>query len=208
MPSDPSQLGFSPRASGDSSRGASFLAAPDDLHRTVYLLAIITALPHVIVVVAAAKSTANKAVVDVNVSLGGHRLIRRIKQRFIRLLRTHPTVHSISSDVSGTILGSIKGVIQIRQLVHRLDHLAAPLERHIPRRPSFGRLGSPVHPVLPGHIENFFRSVVTVWRLRPTQSEEVQRGLGHASNCRPLPHSRFDIRTAELRPPNATPGRS
>src|SRR5467141_761146 len=47
-----------------------FLAAPDDLHRTVYLFGDHHCLPHVSVVVAAAKSTANKEVVDVNVLWG------------------------------------------------------------------------------------------------------------------------------------------
>jgi hypothetical protein len=52
-----------------------FLAAPDDLHRTIHLFGDHHCLPHVVVVVAAAKSTANETIVDVSVLLGERWLI-------------------------------------------------------------------------------------------------------------------------------------
>ena len=91
-----------------------------------------------------------------------------------------------------------KGVIQVRQLVHRLDHLGGLFERHIRVALLYNDLGARFIQRCPGHIEELFRSVVTVRAFVPLNREEVQSGLGVPVTVGHYCDSRFDIRTAEF----------
>src|SRR5438094_6811145 len=65
-----------------------FFAAPHDLHGTIQLFGDGNGLPDIVVLIAAAKSAANKTIIDVNVLLRNAGYSRRIQQRFFRSLRS------------------------------------------------------------------------------------------------------------------------
>src|SRR5437016_5746592 len=67
-----------------------FFAAPHNFHGTIQLFGDGYGLPDIVVLIATAKSAANKTVVDVNVLLRNAAYSRRIQQRFFRSLCSHP----------------------------------------------------------------------------------------------------------------------
>src|SRR5262245_10429583 len=80
-----------------------FFAAPHDFHGTIHVFGDSYGLPDVVVVIAAAKSTANETVVNVNVLLRNAGYSRSIEQRFFSSLRSYPHVPTIRPDVSGSV---------------------------------------------------------------------------------------------------------
>jgi hypothetical protein len=96
-----------------------FFAAPHDFHGTIELFGDGYGLPDIVVLIAAAKSAADKAVVDVNVLLRNAGYFRRIQQRFFRSLRSHPYVHAIRRDLSGAVQTRIHSYIVARIFTFR-----------------------------------------------------------------------------------------
>jgi hypothetical protein len=135
-------------------------------------------LAHVILISAPAESPSQEAVVKIDVFHGQAGYFRSSCRGFLGILRTRPNIHAIRGDLSSAVEWLHHRMVQIRNFVHRLDHVgSAPQHRfgvalfgHDCRAGFIERRA--------GGLEVFFRIVVAVRTLVPFNWQKIEGSLG------------------------------